>query len=272
MSPLSLNARQFEGKVALVTGAASGIGAATARALAAEGAELIVLDLKREPLEQLADELGAVAVAGDAASAVDAVRAVASAIERFGALDALLACAGADVGGGPLGDLSDQDWSTCLHANLEACAVTVRAALPALVERRGAVVIVASIGAVSAGPGLAAYIAAKSGLLALTRSLAIDYGPHGVRINAVCPGFVKTPMLQGAFEGFAAHLGVTAEEVSARATAYLPLRRAAEPEEIASVCLFLASDDASFMTGSHIVVDGGTMAANVGTAPFALDG
>lgn len=271
MSSTSSHAGQFEGGVALVTGAASGIGAATARALAAEGAALVLFDLKREPLEQLAGELGAVPVAGDAASTADAERAVAAALERFGALDALLACAGADVGGGPLGDLSDEDWTACLHANLETCAVTVRAALPALVESRGAIVIVASIGAVSAGPGLAAYIAAKSGLLALTRSLAIDYGPQGVRVNAVCPGFVNTPMLQGALEGFADHLGVTAEEVSARATGYLPLRRAAEPEEIASVCLFLASDDASFMTGSHIVVDGGTMAANVGTAPFSLD-
>ncbi len=263
---------QFDGKTALVTGAASGIGEATARALAEEGAGLVLFDLSRDPLERLADELGAVAVTGDAANAADAQRAVAAAVERFGGLDALLACAGADVGGGPLGQLSTADWDACLRANLETCVVSVRAALPALEERRGAVVIVASIGAVSAGPGLAGYIAAKSGLLALTHSLAIDYGPRGVRVNAVCPGFVNTPMLRNALEGFAQQLGVSAEEVNARATAYLPLRRAAEPEEIASVCLFLASDDASFMTGSHIVVDGGTMAANVGTAPFSRDG
>jgi meso-butanediol dehydrogenase / (S,S)-butanediol dehydrogenase / diacetyl reductase len=258
---------RFAGKAALVTGAASGIGEATARALASEGASLTLLDLRAEPLELLARDLGARAIAGDAADPAVAAAAVAASAEA-GGLDVLIACAGADVGGGPLGDLSDEDWNLCLRANLDSCVVTVRAALEQLIERRGAIVMVASIGAMSAGPGLAGYVTAKTGLLALTRSLAIDYGPLGVRVNAVCPGFIRTPMLEPAMAAFAEQSGVSTAEMYSRATGYLPLRRAGEPGEIASVCLFLASEDASFVTGSSIVVDGGTMATNVGTAPL----
>lgn len=129
--------------------------------------------------------------------------------------------------------------------------------------------LVASLGAFTAGPHLAGYVTAKSGLLGLARSLAIDYGPSGVRVNVVCPGWVHTPMVQQATDDFAAQLGISPAEAYAFATAPLPLRRAAEPEEVASVCLFLASDDASFVTGTHIVVDGGTLATNVGTAALS---
>jgi meso-butanediol dehydrogenase / (S,S)-butanediol dehydrogenase / diacetyl reductase len=260
---------RFDGKAALVTGAASGMGAATAAALAAEGADVVLFDLQAERVETVAAEIGGVAVAGDAAHPADAERAVATAVGGFGGLDALITCAGADVGGGALADLEPEDWERALHANLETCVVTVRAALPALRERRGAIAIVSSLGGFTAGPNLAGYVAAKSGLLALTRSLAIDYGPAGVRVNAVCPGWIDTPMVQGAMADFARRLDVTPEEAHARATAPLPLKRAGTPEEIASVCLFLVSDDASFVTGSSIVVDGGSLAANVGTAAFA---
>jgi len=261
-------ASRFEGKAVLVNGAASGMGAATATALAAEGAGVVLFDLQADRVEDLAATLGGVAVVGDAAEQADARRAVEAAGERFGGLDGLVTCAGADVGRGPLGDLDDDNWDAGIHANLETCTVTAAAALPALVERRGAIAIVASLGALTAGPGLAAYNAAKSGLLAVTRSLAIDYGPRGVRINAVCPGWIDTPMVQAAMVDFAERLDLGPEEAYARATAPLPLKRAGTPEEIASVCLFLISEDAAFMTGSYIPVDGGTLAANVGTAPF----
>lgn len=260
---------RFGGKVALVTGAASGIGAATAAALAAEGAHVVLFDLQADRVERTAAEVGGVAVAGDAADAGDARRAVDVAVQRFGGLDILITCAGADVGAGPLGDLDDAAWEQALHANLETCVVTAKAAIPALIERRGAMAIVSSLGGMTAGPGLAGYVAAKSGLLALTRSLAIDHGPAGVRVNAVCPGWVDTPMVQGAMQDFARELGLSPEDAHARATAPLPLKRAGAPEEIAAVCLFLVSDDAAFMTGSYIPVDGGSLAANVGTAALA---
>lgn len=260
---------RFDGKVALVTGAASGMGAATATALRAEGAEVVLFDRNADAVAQTAAAIGGVAVAGDAARPADADRAVAAAVEGFGGLDVLITCAGADVGGGALGELEVADWELALHANLETCAVSVKAALPALIERRGAIAIVSSLGAMTAGPSLAGYVSAKSGLLALTRSVAVDYGPAGVRVNAVCPGWIDTPMVQGAMQDFARQLDVSAEEAYTRATAPLPLKRAGTPEEVAKVCLFLVSDDAAFMTGSHIAVDGGTLAANVGTAAFA---
>lgn len=260
---------RFEGRVALVTGAASGMGAATAAGLAAEGARVVLFDRQADRVQAVGAGLGGVAVAGDASRAADAERAVAAAVDEFGGLDCLITCAGADVGGGALGDLSAADWEQALQANLETCVVTVRAALPELVKRRGAIAIVASLGAFTSGPGLAGYVTAKSALLGLTRSLAVDYGPVGVRVNAVCPGWIDTPMVAGAMEDFARRLGISAEEAHARATAPLPLRRAGRAEEVAGVCLFLVSDDSAFVTGSAIVVDGGTMAANVGTAAFA---
>lgn len=262
---------RFTDRVALVTGAAGGMGAATATALAAEGASVVLFDLQDERVHSVAAEIGgaAVAVAGDAASPADAQRAVDAAVSTFGGLDILVACAGADVGAGALGDLSPRDWEQALHANLETAVVTTRTALPSLVSRRGAIALVASIGAYTSGPGIAGYVTAKSGLLGLTRSLAVDYGPAGVRVNLVCPGWIDTPMVKEAMDDFARRLGVTPEQAHARATAPLPLGRAGLPEEVAAVCLFLVSDDSCFMTGSALVVDGGTIAANVGTAAFA---
>lgn len=259
---------RFAGRSVLVTGAASGMGAATARALAAEGASVVLFDLQAELVEQVADEIGGIAVTGDAGDPPDANRAVEAAVIAFGGLDALITCAGADVGGGALGDLTPEDLERVLHANLETCVVTVRAALPALIERRGAITIVSSLGSFTTGPSIAGYTIAKSALLGLTHSLAVDYGPLGVRVNAVCPGWIDTPMVAPAMRDFAEHLGISPEEAHARATKPLPLKRAGTPEEIASVCLFLISDDSAFMTGSAIPVDGGTLAANVGTAAF----
>jgi NAD(P)-dependent dehydrogenase (short-subunit alcohol dehydrogenase family) len=245
------------------------MGAATAAALAAENAHVVLFDVQAERVRRVANDVGGTAVVGDAARTSDAQHAVDVAVDSFGGLDVLITCAGADVGGGALGDLTIEDWQQALHANLETCVVTTKAALPALVHRHGAIAIVASIGAFTAGPSLAGYVAAKAGLLGLTRSLAVDYGPQGVRVNAVCPGWIDTPMVTGAMDDFARRLGLSAEEAHAQATAPLPLKRAGTPEEIAAVCLFLVSEDSSFMTGSSIVVDGGTIAANVGTAAFA---
>jgi meso-butanediol dehydrogenase/(S,S)-butanediol dehydrogenase/diacetyl reductase len=259
---------RFDGRTVLVTGAASGMGAATARALAAEDANVVLFDLQAELTARVAAEIGGIAVTGDAGHAPDAERAVAAAVNSFGGLDALITCAGADVGGGALGELTPGDWEAALYANLETCVVTTRAALPSLIERRGAIAIVSSLGAFTTGPSIAGYVAAKSGLLGLTHSLAVDYGPLGVRVNAVCPGWIDTPMVAPAMRDFAEHLGISPEEAHARATKPLPLRRAGTPEEVASVCLFLVSDDSAFMTGSAIPVDGGTLAANVGTAAY----
>jgi NAD(P)-dependent dehydrogenase (short-subunit alcohol dehydrogenase family) len=260
---------RLEGKVVLVTGAGTGIGAATARRFAAEGANLVLLGIEAEPLEAVADETGATAVVGDAADDADARRAVESATERHGGLDAVVACAGAG-GGGTVVDMEPDAFAASLRNNLQTAIVTTRAAVPALLERgSGSIVLISSVGGLSAGAGIAAYGTAKAGLLGLMRALAVDFGPRGIRANAVCPGWVVTPMSEPILRAWGAERGLSLEQVLERVNSVVPLRRAAQPDEIAAVSLFLVSDDASFVTGSVLVADGGQMAVNVGTIPLA---
>ena len=261
---------RLSGRVALVTGAGTGIGAATARCLAREGASLVVVGPEPAPLEAVATEVGGAAVVGDAADLDTAEQAVSTARERFGGLDVVVGCAGsAEMG--TVVDMDPDDWSTSLRNNLQTAVVTTRVAIPALADRGGgSIVLISSVGGLSAGPQIASYSTAKAALIGLVRSIAVDYGPQGIRANAICPGWVATRMSEGVVSGFAAERGISEEEAGRRIHAVVPLRRPAMPDEIANVCLFLASSESSFVTGSVIVADGGQMAVNVGTVPFTL--
>jgi meso-butanediol dehydrogenase / (S,S)-butanediol dehydrogenase / diacetyl reductase len=258
--------QRFTGRAALVTGAASGIGEACARRLAAEGADLVVVDVDGDGVRRVADELGSIAHEADAADGDGVRRAVAAAVEAFGGLDALLCCPGSGVGSAPLLKTDSAGWQAGIHVNLDTAVATVRAGLPCLLERRGAIVVMSSIGALSSAPDNTVYQTAKAGLLGFTRSLAVDYGPFGVRANAVCPGWTITPGAAPTLTRLALGLDISEQEAYQRGASIVPLRRAAEPSEIAAVCAFLASDDASFVTGATIVVDGGAMAVNAGAA------
>jgi meso-butanediol dehydrogenase / (S,S)-butanediol dehydrogenase / diacetyl reductase len=262
---------RLEGLVALVTGGGSGIGEATARRFVAEGAAVVVTGRRPEPLEQLAGDIGAVAVPGDATSADDVRRAVSIAVERNGGLDILVANAGG-AGTAAAGETDDEAWRAALESNLTSAFLSAREALPAMLARGGgSIVVVASEAALVAPPGLAGYTAAKTALLGLTRSLAVDYGPLGIRANAVCPGWVRTGMADEQMDVLAAARGLTRDEAYEVACAPLPLGRPAEPEEIAAVCLFLASRESSFLTGAVLPVDGGATAVDVGTLAFRPD-
>jgi NAD(P)-dependent dehydrogenase (short-subunit alcohol dehydrogenase family) len=263
---------QLEGKVALVTGGGTGIGAATARRFAAEGARVAVTGRRPEPLERLAEEIEGLAVVGDAANAEDMATAVVAASERFGGLDVVVAGAGGS-GTPAVADTNDARWAAALDSNLTSCFVTCRAALPALLERRsGSIVIVASAAALAGPPALAGYTAAKTGLIGLMRSLAVDYGPRGIRVNAICPAWVRTPMADEEMDRLGVARGIGRDSAYELATRLYPLRRAAEPEEIAACCLFLASPESSFVTGTVLVADGGGSAVDVGTLPFLEGG
>lgn len=262
---------RFEGKVALITGGGTGIGAAVAGRFVADGGSVVLLGRRRDKLAQVAAPLGdaAAVVAGDAADAKDVQAAIACARERFGGLDVLVANAGGH-GLGPALGTDDAAWAAAIHSNLNTAFVCVRECLPALVERRGSVVVVSSIAGLFAGPGVVGYVTTKHALIGLTRSIARDYGPSGVRINALCPGWVRTAMADEQMEVVRAQHGLASvDEAYALVTKHVPLRRAAEADEVASVACFLASSDASMMCGSVVVVDGGAGAVDLPTIAFA---
>ena len=258
---------RLEGKTAIVTGGGTGIGAATARRFAAEGARVVVTGRRAEPIEAVASETGGLAIAGDASDPAHVAEVVAATLDRFGALDIVVANAGLGFGG-RAGEVTDERWERTIAVNLTGEFLVVRAALPSLVERRGNIVLVSSLSAFVSSPASAAYVASKAALIGLARSLAVDYGPSGVRANAICPGWVRTPIGDRAVGELAQTKGIALDDAYDLATAHVPLRRPAEPEEIAACCLFLASDEASYVTGTALVADGGTLSVDAANLAF----
>jgi meso-butanediol dehydrogenase / (S,S)-butanediol dehydrogenase / diacetyl reductase len=255
------------GTVALVSGGGSGIGAATARRLAASGARVAVMGRRREPVEQVAADVGGLACIGDSSLPADAARAVAETTAAFGGLDVLVANAGGD-GSGAVLDIDDGMWDAVMRSNLTSCFVLARAALPAIVERSGAIVVVSSVSGLFAIPNDAGYTTAKHALIGLTRSLARDYGPRGVRVNAVCPAWTRTPIGDASMDRLGARRGTDREGAYALTSAHVPLRRPVTAEEVAAACAFLASREASGITGAVLPVDGGSSAVDLSTAAF----
>jgi NAD(P)-dependent dehydrogenase (short-subunit alcohol dehydrogenase family) len=255
-------------ELALITGAAGGVGSATARRLVADGARVAITDIDADRLKGLADELGAVALPADGTDR-DAVREVVrQAVSELGGLDTLIAAQGAAIAG-TANPRHFEAYHRALEVNLHGSFYVAGEALPHLAERRGSIVFITSMAGVIAGPpGTIGYTAAKAGIIGLTRWLARDYGPKGVRVNAVSPGWIRTPLGEGAMAYLAKREGVTPEEAYALTARHVPLRRVAEPEEIASCCAFLASGDASIVSGHILVADGGGAAVDPGTLVF----
>lgn len=256
-----------EGRAALVTGGGTGIGAATARRLAADGWRVAVTGRRAQPLAAVAAETGALAVQADTASAADAERAVAEAHAAFGRLDGLVLNAG--VGGtGSLLDADPDAFAGVVATNLTGAFLVARAAIRLLLEARGAIVTVASVAGLRASPSSLAYCSSKAGLVHLTRCIALDHGPAGVRACCVCPGWVRTPMADGEMGELAAALGTDRDGAYATAVQHVPARRPSEPDETAAAIAWLLSAEASYVNGAVLTVDGGATTVDVATTAF----
>ena len=250
---------RLQGKVALITGAASGIGAACASRFASEGASIAGLDLAKppaeawDPVESAAP--GAAFYEADVRDEAAVSGAVAAATERFGRLDVLVSAAGV-AGGAPAHLLPEEEWDRVLDTNLKGTFLVCKHVVARMLEQgSGSIVNLASVEGLVGMEGIPAYNASKGGVVLLTRNLAIDYGRKGIRVNCICPGFIDTPMLATLREQ-----GM--EEIRERIAGAHILKRLGRPEEIAAAALFLASDDASFVTGHAMVVDGGYTAGH----------
>jgi meso-butanediol dehydrogenase/(S,S)-butanediol dehydrogenase/diacetyl reductase len=255
---------------ALVTGGGSGIGAAAARKLAGTGYGVCVTGRRPEPLEEVAAETGGLAIAADTVDAGAIERAVAAAVARFGSLDVLVCSAGTG-GSGAAGDQTPERWARVLDTNLTGAFHACRAALPHLVESRGAVVTVASVAGLRAGPESAAYGASKAGLIMLTQSIALDDGPRGVRANCVCPGWIRTRMADAAMDELAERTGDDREAAYELANRLVPLRRPGTPEEVAEAIAWLASPASSYVNGAVLPVDGGGAIVDVASTAFEVE-
>jgi meso-butanediol dehydrogenase / (S,S)-butanediol dehydrogenase / diacetyl reductase len=254
---------RLEGKVAIVSGGGTGIGAATARRFATEGAKVVVTGRRREPLEAVAAETGGRAVVGDTAEDRHVRAAVATAVDAFGGLDVVVANAGLGFGGAAA-DVDDERWDRTLDVNVSGAFRLARAAIPALIDRGGgSIVLVSSVNAFVSGTESAAYGTSKAAMNGLARSIAVDYGPKGIRANAICPGWVITEMGDRAMQDLVGRRGISLEEAYALVTRSTPLRRPATADEIAVCCLFLASDESSIVTGIALPADGGGLAMDL---------
>lgn len=253
-APERLDPQRLAGKVAIITGAGSGIGLASARRFAAEGAQVLVADLDGASAEALAGELGpekAHPCAVDVSDADAVSSMVEQAVERFGGVDILFNNAGVPEAVKPIEQIERAEWDRVLGVNLTAFFLCTQAVAPALRRRgSGSIILTASIAARRPRTGMAAYVAAKSGAIGLARELALELAPE-IRVNVINPGPARTPMLQEF--GFAA----SEDEALSRLGQALPLGRAVYPADIAAAAAYLASDDACIVTGAVLNVDGG---------------
>jgi NAD(P)-dependent dehydrogenase (short-subunit alcohol dehydrogenase family) len=256
---------RLEGKAAIVTGAASGIGEATARLFAREGARVLLADIQDEAGERVAREITAAGgearyVHCDVAASEDVQAMIRAAVEAFGRLDILFNNAGLGRGG-EITEISEEDWDLVQNVDLKSVYLGCKYAIPVMRDGGGGAIInTASIAGLRGGGRLHPYNAAKAGVINLTRSVAVEVGRWGIRVNCVCPGIIRTPIWRQVM----AEPQYVQEAIWQQMARGVALGRVGTPQDVARAVLFLASDDAAYITGEALVIDGGLMA---GTPP-----
>jgi len=264
------------GKVALITGAGTGIGTAIAERFVADGAKICITGRRKEALDKVAQSLPAGAVvtcAGDVTKFEDAMRMVETALGFGGKLDVLVNNAAIDPGGTTVVDIELELWHRVFETNLTGPMYLMKASIPHMIKGGGGSIInIASLGGLRCLPGMPAYCASKAGLIMLTKQVALDFGPAKIRCNAVCPGGTRTAMLEKSLSPLAEVLKTDLDGVFKCVSSMVPLRRTASPNEITGICSYLASDDSTFMTGSVLLVDGGAAIVDVAGAALSNAG
>jgi len=260
----------LDGKIALITGAGTGIGAAIASRFVADGARICIAGRRQEKLDEVLHGLPvgtAVTCAGDVTQFKDVAQMVETTLGLAGRLDVLVNNAAIDPGGTTVVDLDPELWHRVLETNLTGPMYLMKASIPLMIKAGGGSIInIASLGGLRCLPGMPAYCASKAGLIMLTQQVALDFGPAKIRCNAVCPGGIRTQMLENSLNPLAETLEIDLDGVFRHISSMVPLRRTATPEEIGGICSYLASDDSTFMTGAVLLLDGGAAIVDVAGA------
>ena len=267
---------KLDSKIALITGAGTGIGAAIAERFVADGAKICITGRRQAPLDKVAQSLPArtvVTCAGDVTKFEDAERMVEMALGFTGRLDVLVNNAAIDPGGTTVVDIDPELWHRVLETNLTGPLYLMKASIPHMIEGGGGSIInIASLVGLRCLPGMPAYCSSKAGLIMLTKQVALDFGPAKIRCNAVCPGGTRTEMLEESLGPLTKVLETDLEGVFRCISSMVPLRRTANPSEITGICSYLASDDSTFMTGAVLLLDGGAAIVDVAGAALTNAG